>query len=98
MFFLIVLSWIVTGLVVGFLATKVINLRGDDPKLGLAAGACGAVVGGILHVLFSSAGMGTWNWWGLAFAAIGAIVAVAAWHAIRSRSISHERYVPRSSY
>jgi uncharacterized membrane protein YeaQ/YmgE (transglycosylase-associated protein family) len=98
MLFLIVVTWIATGLLIGFIATKLINLRGDDPKLGIGAGAAGAVLAGILHALFGSTGVSSWSWWCLIFAALGATIAVAGWHVVRSRSISHKRYVPRSSY
>ena len=98
MFFVVIASWIVTGLLVGFLGSKVVNLRGDDPKLGLGAAAAGALVAGILYAALGESGVGTWSWWGILYAAVGAAVAVVVWHAVRSRSISHERYVPRSSY
>ena len=98
MFFVVIGSWVVTGLLIGFIASKVINLRGDDPKLGLAAGAAGAVVAGVVYAAFGGTGVGVWSWWGILYAAIGATVAVIVWHAVRSRSISHERYVPRRSY
>jgi uncharacterized membrane protein YeaQ/YmgE (transglycosylase-associated protein family) len=93
-----ILGWVVIGLVVGFVVSKLINLRGDDPKLGVFAAVGGAVAAGVLHAVVSGAGVTAWNFWSLLFAAIGAAVAVAAWHLIRSRSISRERYVPRQSY
>ena len=98
MFFVVIVSWIAAGLLVGFVATKVVNLRGDDPKLGIGAAAAGALVAGILYAVLGETGVGTWSWWGLLYAAAGATVAVVVWHLVRSRSISHERYVPRSSY
>ena len=98
MFFVVVGSWIAAGLLVGFVATKIVNLRGDDPKLGVGAAAAGGLVAGILYAALGDTGVGTWSWWGLLYAAAGATVAVVGWHLIRSRSISHGRYVPRSSY
>jgi uncharacterized membrane protein YeaQ/YmgE (transglycosylase-associated protein family) len=98
MFFVILLSWVVTGLVVGFIASKVVNLRGDDPKIGIGAAAGGAVLVGILYAVIGDAGVSTWTWWGILFAALGATLATVAWHVVRSRTISHAKYVPRSSY
>jgi uncharacterized membrane protein YeaQ/YmgE (transglycosylase-associated protein family) len=98
MFFVVIGSWIATGLLIGFVASKIVNLRGDDPKFGICAAAAGALGAGVLYVTLGASGVGTWSWWGLLYAAAGAIVAVVVWHLVRSRSISHERYVPRSSY
>jgi uncharacterized membrane protein YeaQ/YmgE (transglycosylase-associated protein family) len=98
MVILAVVEWVVVGLVVGFVASKLVNLHGDDPKLGVFSAVGGAVVGAALYTLFSGAGMGAWVPWALACAALGAAGGALAWHAVRSRSISRERYVPRRSY
>jgi uncharacterized membrane protein YeaQ/YmgE (transglycosylase-associated protein family) len=93
-----IIGWIVVGLVVGFIASKLVNLRGDDPRLSIGVAVGAAVVAGWLYSMISGAGVTAWNVWGLLFAAIGAVVGAVVWHAVRSRFISHERYVPRKSY
>jgi uncharacterized membrane protein YeaQ/YmgE (transglycosylase-associated protein family) len=93
-----VLGWIVVGVVVGFVATKLVNLRGDDPRLSIGVAAGGAVVAGILYSMISGNGVSAWNAWSIVCAALGATVGAIAWHVVRSRYISHERYTPRSSY
>ena len=93
-----IVGWLLAGLVVGFVASKIVNLRGDDPKLGIGAAVAAAAVAGILHRIFAGAGDGGWNPWGLLFAALGAIVGAVIWHAVRSRSISHEHQTSRRSY
>jgi uncharacterized membrane protein YeaQ/YmgE (transglycosylase-associated protein family) len=93
-----IVGWIVVGLVIGFVTSKVVNLRGDDPRLGIAAAVGGAVVAGALFSMISGGGVTAWNVWGLLCAAGGAVVGVVLWHLIRSRTISHTRYVPRRSY
>ena len=98
MFFAVLLSWIGAGLLVGFVASKAINLRGDDPKLGIFAAMGGAVVAGIVYSISTGTSMTAWTPWGLAWATIGALVGVVLWHAIRSRSITHEKYTARRSY
>ena len=98
MFFLVIATWIATGLLVGFIASKLVNLRGDDPRLGLLAGAVGGLGAGFLFGFFGETGVTAWSWWGVVFAAAGGAVAVLAWHLVRSRTISRARYVPRSSY
>ena len=92
------IGWIVVGIVVGFVATKLVNLRGDDPRLSIVVAAAGAVLAGILYSVISGAGVSMWNSWSILYAGVGAIVGAVTWHAVRSRYISHERYTPRSSY
>ena len=41
-----VVGWIVLGIIAGFIASKVVSLRGDDPKMGICAAAIGALIGG----------------------------------------------------
>jgi uncharacterized membrane protein YeaQ/YmgE (transglycosylase-associated protein family) len=93
-----VLGWIVVGVVVGFVATKLVNLRGDDPRLSIGVAAGTAVVAGILYSMISGNGVSAWNAWSIVCAALGATVGAIVWHVVRSRYISHERYTPRSSY
>jgi len=93
-----ILGWVAVGLVVGFIATKVVNLRGDDPKFGLAASTVGAIVAGIIHAVVSGAGVTPWNPWNLLWAAVGAGAGVLVYHLVRSRSISHGSYTRRSSH
>ena len=96
--FLNLLSWVAAGLLVGFVARKFVNLRGDDPKFGIGAAIGSGIVVATVYMLIAGAGFGAWSLWALIFATVGAVVGVVIWHAVRSRSISHDRYVPRSSY
>src|SRR5687767_3743228 len=93
-----ILGWIVVGVVVGLVAAKCVNLRGDDPRFGIAVAVGSAVVAGILYSLISGAGVTAFNVWGLLSALLAAVVGVVIWHLVRSRYISHDRYVPRQSY
>lgn len=93
-----IIGWLVVALVVGFIASKVVNLRGDDPRLGVAASCGGALVAAALYTVISGAGVSAWNLWSLLMAATGAVIGVVGWHVVRSRSISHESHTHRSSY
>ena len=94
----IIVGWIVIGLIVGFIASKVVNLRGDDPRLGMGVACGGAVVVATLYTMISGAGMSAWHPLVLVFAAIGAAAAVLGWHMVRSRYVSRESYTTRQSY
>jgi hypothetical protein len=93
-----VFGWIVTGLIVGFIVSKVVNLRGDDPKLGIAVAAIAALLGGIGYTVKSGVGVVGFNLWCIITAATCALIATIAWHLIRSRSVSHEQQSVRRSY
>jgi len=58
------ISWIAVGVIAGAVGGKVVNLRGDDPRLGLLVGAIAASVGGFAFRFFSSTittGPGLWS-------------------------------------
>jgi uncharacterized membrane protein YeaQ/YmgE (transglycosylase-associated protein family) len=76
-------GWIVLGLIAGFIANKFVNLRGDDPGLGIGLGAVGAVIGGWLYTAISGAGVSYFNMLSLFFA--GAAAALVSWHLVRRR-------------
>ena len=89
-----ILGW----LVVGFIASKIVDLHGDDPRLGIGAAVGGGVVVAVLYTLISGSGVSAWNPWSLIWATIGAAAGVTACHAVRSRYVSRESYTRRSSY
>ena len=91
-------EWVLVGLVVGFIASKVVDLHGDDSRLGMIAAAAGAVLGAAIYAVASGAGVSGWDVWALLWAAVGGVAGAVTWHAIRSRYVSRERYVPRRSY
>ena len=81
-----IIGWIVLGVVVGFIASKVVNLKGDDPGLGIGLAALGGVIGGWLFSAISGSPVTKFDVWSLLFAAIGAALFAAIWHVVRSRS------------
>ena len=91
------LLWTLVGLVVGFLASRVVNLRGDDPRLGIAVSIIGAIVGGIVFRVMSD-DPATWtNVWNYLWPAIAAALAVAIWHFVRTRG-TYKQPTFRQSY
>jgi uncharacterized membrane protein YeaQ/YmgE (transglycosylase-associated protein family) len=90
--------WLVTGVIVGFIASKFVNLRGDDPRLGMAAAAVTAIITGWLYSLIRGLPLSEFNLRPIIVAAIAAAVAAIIWHLVRSRFISHDNYTTRQSY
>jgi uncharacterized membrane protein YeaQ/YmgE (transglycosylase-associated protein family) len=93
-----IFGWVITGLIVGFIISKIVNLRGDDPKLGIGVAAIAGLLGGLVYTVRSGAGVVAFNLGCIITVAICAVVAVIAWHLIRSRTVSREQQTVRRSY
>src|SRR3954471_17161418 len=48
-----IIGWLLVGLIAGFIASKLVNLRGDEPGIGIAVASVAAVVGGWLYCAIS---------------------------------------------
>ena len=92
-----IIGWIVLGAIVGFIVSKIVELNGDDPIIGIGVAAAGGLAGGWLYSLISGAAISKFNIWSLVFAAFGAGVAMLVFHLIRSRS-PHAKPTVRRSY
>lgn len=75
--------WIVLGLIAGFIASKIINKRGEGLIRDILLGVIGAVVGGWLFHAFGMSGVTGLNIYSLIVAVIGAVVVLVIYHAIR---------------
>ena len=77
------LAWIVLGLVAGFLASKLVNKRGEGLVLDLVLGIVGSIVGGWLFRTFGASGVTGLNVYSLVVSVIGAVAVLMVYHAIR---------------
>jgi len=76
-------AWIVLGLVSGFIASHLVNHRGEGMVLDVLLGIVGAIVGGRLFQAFGEAGVQGLNLYSIVVAVIGAIVVLFVYHIIR---------------
>jgi uncharacterized membrane protein YeaQ/YmgE (transglycosylase-associated protein family) len=77
------LAWIVLGLVSGYIASKLVNRRGEGIVLDILLGVVGALIGGWLFHLFGAVGVNGLNLYSLFVAVTGSVVFLVAYHAIR---------------
>lgn len=77
------LMWVVLGLVSGFIASKLVNRRGEGIILDILLGIVGAFIGGWLFRIFGSTGVTGLNLWSFMVAIVGAIVFLIVYHGIR---------------
>jgi len=78
-----ILSWIVLGLVAGFIASKIVNKQGEGFLGDIVLGMIGAVVGGFLFSWFGASGVSGFNLYSILIAVLGAILSLVVYHAIR---------------
>jgi uncharacterized membrane protein YeaQ/YmgE (transglycosylase-associated protein family) len=81
-----IISWIVLGLIAGFIGSKLVNKTGEGFFLDIALGIAGAVIGGWLFGLFGMRGVTGLNVYSLIVAVVGAVVFLVVYHAIRRRA------------
>lgn len=81
-----VIGWFLCGLLLGFIASKIVSSRSDDPRIGIFAAAGGGVIGGAVYSVLSGTAVAPYNQWSLVCAAIMAAIVLAAWHAYRLKA------------
>ena len=80
-----IIGWIVLGLIAGFIASQIVNRRGQGLIWDIVLGIVGAIVGGWLFAIFGHQGVTGFNLYSMGVAAIGAIVVLLLYHAVVDR-------------
>jgi len=80
-----VVAWIVFGLITGFIASRIVNQRGQGCILNVVLGIVGAFVGGYIFTHIGGAGITGFNVYSMFVAIVGAIVVLLVYHAITGR-------------
>jgi uncharacterized membrane protein YeaQ/YmgE (transglycosylase-associated protein family) len=75
------LSWVLLGLVAGFIGSKLVNKRGEGLLLDIVLGIVGAIAGGWVFSLFGASGVTGLN--SLLVAVAGAVLILVLYHAIQ---------------
>ena len=78
-----VISWIILGLIAGFIASKIVKRTGSGMILDIFLGMIGAAVGGLIFSgIFGMAGVTGLNIWSIIVSVIGAIVVIWIYEAV----------------
>ena len=80
-----IIGWIVLGLLAGFIASDIVNRRGQGLIWDIVLGIVGAIVGGWLFAVFGHQGVTGFNLYSMGVAVIGAIVVLLVYHAVADR-------------
>lgn len=77
-----VLSWIILGLIAGFIGGRIVNRQGQGFWLDIAIGIIGALVGGFIFDLFGASGVTGLNIYSMIVAVAGAVVVLLIYNAV----------------
>lgn len=77
-----VVAWIILGVIVGFIASKIVVQTGDGVILDVLLGFAGAVLGGWLFHVFGMSGESGLNLYSMTGATFGAAVLLVVYHAV----------------
>jgi uncharacterized membrane protein YeaQ/YmgE (transglycosylase-associated protein family) len=80
-----ILSWIILGLIAGFIGSKIVERQGQGFWLNIALGIIGALVGGFLFSFFGAEGVTGLNIWSMIVAVVGSIVVLLIYNAVTGR-------------
>ena len=77
-----IISWIILGLIAGFVGGKIVNREGQGFWLNIALGIVGALVGGVLFDLFGASGVTGLNIYSMIVAIVGSVVVLLIYNAV----------------
>jgi len=80
-----VISWIILGLIAGFIGSKLVDKHGQGLWLNIALGIVGAIVGGALFDLLGASGVTGLNIYSMIVAIIGSVVVLLIYNAVSGR-------------
>jgi uncharacterized membrane protein YeaQ/YmgE (transglycosylase-associated protein family) len=77
-----VISWIILGLIAGWIASKIVDKSGSGFVLDVVLGVIGALVGGFLFSFVGGRGITGINLYSIFVAVIGAVIVLLVYHAV----------------
>ena len=83
-----IISWIILGLIAGFIGSKIVDKQGKGLLLNIVLGVVGAELGGLLVGLFGMSGVSGLNLYSLLVAVLGAVVLLWIYHGLIRRRAS----------
>ena len=81
-----IVSWIVLGLIAGFIGSKIVNKTGSGMVIDIVLGVVGAIVGGYLASLVGYGGVTGVNIYSIIVAIVGAVFVLLVYRAIATRT------------
>jgi uncharacterized membrane protein YeaQ/YmgE (transglycosylase-associated protein family) len=80
-----IVAWLVMGLIAGFIASLLVNKRGEGMLMDIILGIVGAFVGGFLAHLAGFTGITGFDLYSILVSVVGAVIVLAVYHAMTRR-------------
>jgi uncharacterized membrane protein YeaQ/YmgE (transglycosylase-associated protein family) len=77
-----IIAWIIMGLLAGFIASQLVNRKGEGWFGDIILGIVGAVVGGLIAHVIGFRGITGFNFWSLLIATAGAVICLIIYHSL----------------
>lgn len=81
-----ILSWIILGLIAGFIGSKLVNRTGQGMLMDIVLGIVGAVIGGFISTRLGMGGVSGLNLYSILIAVLGAVVVLVIFRAVTGSS------------
>ena len=81
-----ILTWIVLGLVAGFIGSKLVNRRGEGMIIDIVLGIVGAIAGGFVFNALGAPGVSGLNLYSVFVAVVGSVLLLVLYHAVFRRA------------
>ncbi|MGB6565010.1 MAG: GlsB/YeaQ/YmgE family stress response membrane protein [Candidatus Binataceae bacterium] len=82
-----ILSWLVVGLIAGFIGSKIVNRGGEGLVRDIILGVIGAIIGDAIFTELGLVGVTGVNLTSIVIAALGAIIVIVVYHAVIGRRV-----------
>jgi uncharacterized membrane protein YeaQ/YmgE (transglycosylase-associated protein family) len=83
-----IISWIILGLIAGFIGSKIVDSRGQGLWLNMVLGIVGAIVGGVVFDIFGASGITGLNIYSMIVAIVGSVLVLWLYHALVGRRVA----------
>lgn len=80
-----IISWLLMGLIAGFIASKLVNKHGEGIAMDIVLGIVGALAGGFIANAFGFHGITGFDFYSILVSILGAVVVLSGYHAVTRR-------------
>ena len=80
------ITWIILGLIAGFIASKIVNKQGAGILMDIVIGIVGAIVGGFIGDKIGIGGIDGFSLWSIVLSVAGAVIVLLVYRAVATRA------------
>ena len=80
------ITWIILGLIAGFIASKLVNKSGAGILMDIVIGIVGAIVGGFIGDKIGLGGIDGFSLWSIVLSVAGAVIVLLVYRAVATRA------------